>query len=325
MRAFRWVSATDVDGAVAVAAIDPGACYLAGGTNLVDLMRRDVHRPSTVIDISRLPLGRVDRAPDGGLRIGALVRMGNLLAHPVVRARYPALARAVLATASGQLRTMATVGGNLLQRSRCPYYLDVAARCNRREPGAGCDAIGADHPGAILAAGEHCVDTHASDLAVALLALDAVVVVQGVAGTRRVPLGALHRLPGAAPHRATVLDHGDLVTAVEVPAAGTALNCFRSVRHRASFATAQVSVAAALTVRDGVVSRVRLALGGVAPTPWRARTAERLLLGAPATDPSFRAAATAELAPAPAGYRAGLAGRMVVAALHELTAGPDAR
>jgi xanthine dehydrogenase YagS FAD-binding subunit len=324
VRPFDYVSAPDVDTAVRAIAERPGAKLLGGGTNLVDLMRQDVERPTTVVDISGVPLTAVDDLADGGLRIGALVRNSRLAAHPAVRSRFPVLAQALLSGASGQLRNMATVGGNLLQRTRCLYFVDGAAACNKREPGSGCDAIGGFHRGnAVLGTSEHCVATHPSDMAVALAALDAVVEVQSVRGTRRIPLVELHRLPGDTPHVETVLDADELIVAVEVPPA-PAPSRYRKVRDRASFAFALVSVAAALEVRDGSVAVARVALGGVATKPWRAYEAERVLTGAPATVETFRAAAEAELAQAgglPGNeFKIELARRTMVAVLGQLLA-----
>jgi xanthine dehydrogenase YagS FAD-binding subunit len=323
VRAFGYVSAPDLP--TALDAVAAGARPLAGGTNLVDLMRDDVERPETLVDVTAVPLAGVDELQgSGGLRIGAMVRNSHLAADRLVRARYPVLAEALLAGASGQLRNMATVGGNLLQRTRCPYFRDHAAACNKREPGTGCAAIGGIHRGsAVLGTSEHCIAAHPSDMAVALVALDAVVEVQSVRGTRRIPLAELHRPPGDTPHVETGLLADELITAVELPAlpvAGTSR--YRKVRDRASFAFALVSVAAALQVRDGEVADVRLALGGVATTPWRAREAERLLLGAPAAEETFRRAAAAELAPAVArpqnAFKIELVQRTVVATLRQL-------
>jgi xanthine dehydrogenase YagS FAD-binding subunit len=324
VRSFAYLRAPDVDGAVQ--ALAAGAKPLGGGTNLVDLMRQDIERPDTVVDISRLPLTGVEELPGGGLRIGALVRNGPLAAHPMVRTRYPVLAQAVLSGASGQLRNMATVGGNLLQRTRCLYFVDATAACNKREPGSGCAAAGGFHrAGAVLGASEHCIATHPSDMAVALAALDAVVEVRSVRGTRRVPLVELHELPGDTPHRETVLEADELITAVELPAPVTARSAYRKVRDRASFAFALVSVAAALDVRDGTVAAVRVALGGVAAKPWRALEAERVLTGGPATEEAFRAAAEAELAGAvghPGNeFKIELARRTIVATLRDLAMG----
>jgi xanthine dehydrogenase YagS FAD-binding subunit len=324
MRPFAYVSAPDVETAVRTIAAEPGAKFLGGGTNLVDLMRADVERPATVVDISALPLTGVDELGDGTLRIGALVRNSHLAAHPLVRSRYPVLAQAILSGASGQLRNMATVGGNLLQRTRCFYFYDGAAACNKRVPGSGCDAAGGFHRGtAVLGTSESCIAAHPSDMAVALAALDAVVEVESVRGTRRLPLDQLYRLPGDTPHVETDLAADELITAVELPAAPVAATSrYRKVRDRASYAFALVSVAAALDVRDGEITDVRLALGGVAPKPWRAHEAERALLGAPPTDESFRMAAAAELAPAVGRpeneFKIELAQRTIVATLRQL-------
>jgi len=324
VRPFSYVSAPDVATAVRAISDAPGAKLLGGGTNLVDLMRQDVERPTTLVDISGVPLTGVEELADGGLRIGALVRNSALAAHPVVRARFPVLSQALLSGASGQLRNMATVGGNLLQRTRCLYFVDATAACNKREPGSGCAAAGGFHrAGAVLGASEHCIATHPSDMAVALAALDAVVEVESVRGTRRVPLVELHRLPGDTPHRETDLEPDELITAVEVPAStAAATSRYRKVRDRASFAFALVSVAAALDVQDGAVAAVRIALGGVAAKPWRAYEAERVLTGARATEAAFREAAEAELAGAvglPGNeFKIELARRTIVATLRQL-------
>jgi xanthine dehydrogenase YagS FAD-binding subunit len=322
VRPFAYVSAPDLP--TALDALAAGARPLGGGTNLVDLMREDVERPETLVDVTALPLAGVEELPGGGLRIGALVRNSHLAADRRVRAGYPVLAQALLSGASGQLRNMATVGGNLLQRTRCPYFRDRAAPCNKREPGTGCAAIDGFHRGtAVLGGSEHCIAAHPSDMAVALAALDAVVEVQSVRGTRRIPLVELHRLPGETPHVETELAADELITAVELaPAPVARTSRYRKVRDRASFAFALVSVAAALDVRDGEVVDVRLALGGVAAKPWRAYEAERLLLGAPAGEESFRRAAAAELAPAVGrpqnAFKIDLAQRTVVATLRQL-------
>ncbi len=323
MRPFGYVSAPDLTTALDVVAA--GARPLGGGTNLVDLMREDVERPETLVDLTRLPLTDIEELQEsGGLRIGALVRNGHLAAHRLVRSRYPVLTQALLSGASGQLRAMATVGGNLLQRTRCPYFRDLSADCNKREPGTGCAALGGVHRAtAVLGTSEHCIAAHASDMAVALVALDAVVVLESVRGARRVPVAQLHRLPGDTPHVETDLAPDELITAVELPPAPVARTSrYRKVRDRASFAFALVSVAAALEVQDGEVTDVRIALGGVAPRPWRASEAEGLLLGAPATEESFRRAAAAELAPAVGRpqneFKIELTQRAVVAVLRQL-------
>ncbi|WP_431046272.1 FAD binding domain-containing protein [Streptomyces sp. P1-3] len=300
MKAFRYERAADPAAAVATLRAYPTARYLAGGTNLVDLMKLGVERPELLIDITGLPYGGVRPAPGGGLLIGATVTNSELAADPAVRLRYPLLAQALLSGASGQLRNAATVAGNLLQRTRCLYFQDTGKPCNKRAPGTGCPAReGVHRELAVLGASEHCVATHPSDMAVALAALDADVHVLGPDGPRTVPLDELHRLPGDHPDRDTELAHGDLITHIELPDVPEAANsAYRKVRDRASYSFALVSAAAALEVVDGAVRRVRLAFGGVAHKPWRARTAERRLLGGPATEQAYAAAVDAELAPA---------------------------
>ncbi|MEV5410827.1 xanthine dehydrogenase family protein subunit M [Thermopolyspora sp. NPDC052614] len=326
MRPFAYVKPADVEAAVRAAG-EPGAKYLGGGTNLVDLMREGIERPDTVVDVTGLPLDGVETSPGGGLRIGALVRNSALAADRLVRARYPVVSQALLSGASGQLRNMATVGGNLLQRTRCPYFYDHASACNKREPGSGCDALEGFNRGcAILGVSGSCIAAHPSDMCVALAALDAVVEVRGPDGTRRVPLADLYRLPGDTPQVETTLAAADLITAVELPPAPIAANSrYRKVRDRASYAFALVSVAAALEVRDGTVTGVRLALGGVAPKPWRAREAERVLLGGPAHEAAFRRAAEAELAAATVregnAFKTGLAVATITATLRDLNEG----
>ena len=323
MRPFAYVKPVDVEAAV-LAAAEPGAKFLGGGTNLVDLMREGIEQPDTVVDVTGLPLDTVEDLPGGGLRIGALVRNSALAADRRVRTRYPMLSQALVSGASGQLRNMATVGGNLLQRTRCPYFYDAASACNKREPGSGCDALDGFNRGcAILGVSQSCIATHPSDMCVALAALDAVVEVRGTDGTRRVPLTDLHRLPGATPQIETELAPGDLIAAVELPPPVAANSRYRKVRDRASFAFALVSVAAALQVRDGTVTEARLALGGVAPKPWRAREAERLLVAGPADEAAFRRAAEAELASAAVrqgnAFKVALARSTIVATLRELS------
>src|ERR1700730_4442203 len=300
MNPFRYERASDAPSAVALLAQEPGGVFLAGGTNLVDHLRLGGRQPDLLIDITHLPYDRIEPLPDGGVRIGALVRNADLAADRTIRARYPGLAQALLAGASGQLRNLATVGGNLLQRTRCVYFQDISKPCNKREPGSGCPAReGFNRELAILGTSPACIATHPSDMAVALVALDALVRTVGPAGERTIPLVDLHRLPGDAPERDTVLAHGELITAVDLPPLGTASHsCYRKVRDRASFAFALVSVAAALDVADGVVRDARIALGGVAPKPWRAWKAETALRGAPASEETFRQAAEAELADA---------------------------
>ena len=300
MNPFRYERASDASSAVALLAQAPDGAFLAGGTNLVDHLKLGVRQPDLLVDITHLPFDRIEPLPDGGVRIGALVRNSDLAAEPTIRTRYPLLAQALLAGASGQLRNLATTGGNLLQRTRCVYFQDVTKPCNKREPGSGCPAREGYHRElAILGASEACIATHPSDLAVALAALDARVRVLGQAGERTIPLVDLHRLPGDEPERDTALAHGELITAVDLPPLAFATRSrYRKVRDRASYAFALVSVAAALDVADGVVRDVRLALGGVAHKPRRAWKAEAALRGAPATEETFRRAAEAELADA---------------------------
>jgi xanthine dehydrogenase YagS FAD-binding subunit len=336
MRPFAYARARDAQDAVAQ--FQPGAMYLGGGTNLVDLMRLGVAEPVYLVDVSRLGGDRIEPS-GGGLLIGAAVRNSDLAAHAAVRERYPMLARAVLSGASGQVRNMATVGGNLLQRTRCPYFQDVSKPCNKRDPGSGCPAVHGDHRNlAILghsapgpsAPGSSapgpatvCVATHPSDMAVALAALGALVHVTGPDGSRVVPMPGLHRLPGAEPDRDTVLQPGELITAVELPPPPPGASNYRKVRERASFAFALVSVAAVLDVgQDRVIRGCRLALGGVAHVPWRASRAEAALIGAPATPEEFIRAADAELSearPLPRnGYKVTLARNLIPAVLQEL-------
>jgi len=324
VRPFRYEQAVNASGAVAALAEAPTAMFLGGGTNLVDLMRLGVARPEALVDVSRLPFDRIEELPGGGLRIGATVRNSDLAADRRVRERYPVLAQALLAGASGQLRNVATTGGNLLQRTRCAYFQDVTKPCNKREPGSGCPAREGEHRNlAILGQSEACVATHPSDLAVALAALDAVVHVQGPSGSRTIPMPGLHRLPGDEPQRDTVLEHSELITAVELPRLDFAVRSrYCKVRDRASFAFAVVSVAAVLDVGDGVVRDVRLALGGIAHVPWRAVKAEAALRGAPATTESFAQAAETELAEARPlrdnGFKLVLARNVLVRTLAEL-------
>jgi xanthine dehydrogenase YagS FAD-binding subunit len=298
MKTFEYRAADDV--ATAVAALPPGGSFLAGGTNLIDLMKLGVATPDVLVDVNRLPLHDVEALPGGGLRIGAGVRNSDLAADPRVRRDYPVLSQALLAGASGQLRNMATTGGNLLQRTRCRYFTDITKPCNKHAPGSGCPARDGDHRNlAILGGSPSCIATHPSDMAVALAALDAIVRVTGPAGERSIPVTDLHRLPGDDPARDTVLEHGDLITAVDLPAMPLARTSrYRKVRDRASFAFAVAAVAAALDVSGGVVRDVRLAFGAVAHKPWRAYAAEQALRGRPATRESFLAAADAELAAA---------------------------
>ncbi|WP_405809463.1 xanthine dehydrogenase family protein subunit M [Streptomyces sp. NBC_00210] len=325
MREFGYERVLDVSGALALLGADPDARFLGGGTNLVDLMKAGVERPALLVDVRQLPLDGVEFTPDGGLRIGATVTNSDLAAHPDVRRHYPALAQAVLAGASGQLRNMATVGGNLLQRTRCGYFTDLSKPCNKRAPGSGCPALmGEHHNHAILGASEHCVATHPSDMAVALAAFDAVISYETADGPGELPFPQFYLPVGDTPQIETALPPGALITGVTLPPAPVAAHSrYRKVRERASYAFAIGSIAAALDVHDDVVREVRLAFGAVASRPWRARTAERVLTGGPASAEAFAAAADAELAAAEAlpenGYKVTLMRNLVVAVLTELT------
>lgn len=305
MRPFGYQRAARAPEAVATVAASPRACFLAGGTNLVDLMKLGVAAPELLVDVRALPeCTGVEHLEDGGLRIGAAVTNSDLAVHPVVRRHFPLLSQALLSGASGQLRNQATVGGNLLQRTRCLYFQDVSKPCNKRDPGSGCPAREGDHRSlAILGTSPACIATHPSDMAVALAALDAVVHVQEPAGSRAIPLAEFYRLPGEDPTRETTLTHGALITAVEVPPLRSGhpsgyRSAYRKVRDRASFAFALVSVGAAIQVSDGLITDLHLALGGIAPVPWRARRAEAALLGQPPTVDNFRRASEQELADA---------------------------
>lgn len=297
MKPFAYVRAGSLAEAADAYASHPGARYLGGGTNLVDLMKLGVEEPTALIDLTRLPMDAVTELPDGSLRVGALVRNSDLAAHPRVREHYPALSQALLAGASGQLRNAATTGGNLLQRTRCPYFQDVSKPCNKREPGSGCGALAGIHRDhAVLGHSEHCVATHPSDMAVALAALDAQVELYGLAGVRRVPAAEFHRLPGDHPERDTVVEPGELVTAVLLPAATAGVpSAYRKARDRASYAFALASVAVALKVTDGVVAHAGIAFGGLAHRPWRARRAEEALLGVAPTEAACERAVGLEL------------------------------
>jgi xanthine dehydrogenase YagS FAD-binding subunit len=327
VREFRYERAGDAAAAVALLAGEPDGAFLGGGTNLVDLMKLGVATPDVLVDVRTLTSREVIDAPGGGLRIGAGVPNAELAADRRVRESWPALAQALLAGASGQLRNRATTAGNLLQRTRCTYFTDVTRPCNKRSPGSGCGALEGHHRnhavlGQTIDGPGTCVATHPSDMAVALAALDATVHVLGPDGERSIPIGELHRLPGEDPTRDTTLRHGELITAVDVPPLGMPSR-YRKVRDRASFAFALVSVAAAVRVEDGVVADVRLALGGVAHKPWRASAAEEALRGRPATEASFAAAADAELAAATPlrdnAYKVPMARNVVVRTLIDLT------
>lgn len=326
MREFVYLRPGAPEEAVQLLADRPGARFLAGGTNLVDLMKLGVEEPRLLVDLGRLALGDVVPTADGGLRVGALVPNADLAADPLVRAAYPVLSQALLSGASGQLRNRATTAGNLLQRTRCLYFQDVTKPCNKRRPGSGCPAREGVHRDlAVLGASEHCVATHPSDLAVALAALDATVETVGPDGARTLPVTDLHRLPGDRPHEEHRLVPGELITAVALPPpVPDAVSAYRKVRDRASFAFALASAAGVLAVRGGRVAHVALAFGGLAPKPWRARVAEQRLAGAPADEPSFLAAVEAELAAARPlrdnAYKVPLARNLAVRLLCDLAA-----
>jgi xanthine dehydrogenase YagS FAD-binding subunit len=324
---FEYHRASSVDDAITAVADRPDAVFLAGGTNLVDHMKLGIVAPGLVVDVGHLPLTDVDQMPEGTLRIGADVRNSDLAAHPIVRSRYPVLARALLAGASGQLRNLATTAGNLLQRTRCVYFQDVTTPCNKRSPGSGCSAIGGYvRYHAILGASEHCVAVHPSDMAVAMAALDADVLYVDQDGEHRLPLNDFHRLPGDRPDQDTTLPKGALVVAVKLPLPPDgARSTYRKVRDRASYAFALTSVAAELVTDDGTITSARIALGGVAHKPWRARDAERALVGHAATVEVFRAAAEAELRqakPLPGNeFKVELTKRAIIATLSSLAEG----
>src|SRR4030088_1961159 len=284
MKSFDYVRPPPTPAAVPAAA-EPGAAYLAAGTNLLDLMKGGVTGPSRLVDVTRLPgLDRIEQLPDGGIRIGALVRNSDLAHDPGFAKSYPAVAEALLSGASAQLRNAATVGGNLLQRTRCGYFYDVASACNKREPGAGCDARnGENRLHAVLGWSEACIATHPSDFCVPLVALDAVAEIEGRTGRREVAVEAPHRLPGDTPEQDSVLEPGDLIVALRLPAQARKFappTRYLKIRERTSFAFAVVSAAAALRIEKGTIRDTRLALGGVAAKPWRARAAEKILTGA---------------------------------------------
>jgi xanthine dehydrogenase YagS FAD-binding subunit len=319
VKPFTYVRPADARAAIAAAG-DGGASFLAGGTTLVDLMRLEVMTPSAVVDLSPLPLTQIERAGDG-LRIGAMTRNSAVATHPLVVERYPLLAQALLAGASQQVRNMATVGGNLLQRTRCPYFRDLAVACNKRAPGSGCSAIdGYTRSHAILGTSESCIATHPSDMCVALAALDAVVHTRGAGRERAIPFGEFHTLPGDHPEIESALEPGELVTHIELPASPFAAHAhYVKVRDRAAFAFALASAAVGLDVADGKIRAARIALGGVATRPWRAAEAEQALIGQAPNRASFeRAAVAAIVDPKPRrdnAFKVALAKRTIVRAL----------
>ena len=324
MKLFDYARADSIGTATRDGAV-PGARFIAGGTNLLDLMKLQVETPDTLVDISRLDLGEIEEREDGGLTIGALVPNSDLAADARVIERYPVLARALLAGASGQLRNKASTGGNLLQRTRCYYFYDPATPCNKREPGSGCSAIGGENRIlAILGTSDQCIATHPSDMAVAMRALEAVIVTQKPDGDRRrIAIGEFYRLPGSTPEIETALEPGELITHVELPPAPEGNQTYRKVRDRASYAFALVSVAGIVAVEDGRIASARLAFGGLGPMPWRNEAVEATLIGQEPTDAAFHAAAVALLADAKGygsnDFKIPLTRRTLIATLRELT------
>ncbi|MBF2005331.1 MAG: xanthine dehydrogenase family protein subunit M [Chlorogloeopsis fritschii C42_A2020_084] len=293
MNNFTYTRATSVKDAAQRASTDQNAMFIAGGTNLVDRLKVFLDEPSQLIDISRLQMQRIERTANGGLRLGALVTNTAVADYPDIRRDYPMLSRAILSGASQQIRNMATVGGNLLQRTRCPYYYDTAFPCNKRQPGSGCPALtGINRMHAILGASEQCLAVHPSDMCIALAALDALVEVEGTKGKRQIPFTDFHRLPGNTPQRDTNLEPGELITAVVLPPIPFAKSgVYLKLRDRASYAFALISVAAAVDLEGERIKDVRLAIGGVAHKPWRATEAEKFLIGKPVNTETFQQAA----------------------------------
>ena len=324
---FQYTRPSDVADAVRQIAAEPGAKFIAGGTNLIDLMKEDVERPSRLIDISRLPLKKVETTADGGLRIGALVPNSDLAYHPLVEQRYPVLASAILAGASAQLRNMASTGGNLLQRTRCYYFYDTATPCNKREPGSGCSAIkGINRMHAILGTSDACIATHPSDMCVALAMLEAKVHATGPGGERTIAFADFHRLPGDTPQRDTNLRPDEVITAIELPAQGFAKNyTYLKIRDRLSYAFALVSVAVGLELDGNTIRQARFALGGVAHKPWRDAAAEAAVNGQPANRATFTRAADLLLGDAKGfahnAFKIDLARRAIVRALTQAARG----
>jgi xanthine dehydrogenase YagS FAD-binding subunit len=325
MRPLSYARVADVEAAIATVSESPDGAFLAGGTTEVDLVRQNVLRPALLVDINDLPMNRVEDLPGGGLRIGALARMSDVAQARGVLDRFPVISQALLLGASAQLRNMASMGGNLCQRVRCSYFRDATSACNKRDPGSGCAALhGFNRGHAILGTSDHCIATHPSDAAVALVALDAVVHTRGPHGERAIAIDDFFLLPGDTPEREHPLEHGELITAIEVPAAPIARrSAYLKFRDRESYEFALVSVAAAVRVEDGALADVRLAMGGVGTKPWRARRAEASLLGGPAAQAAYAAAAAEELAGARPqalnAFKVELAQRAIVRALTTLT------
>ena len=323
MHPFAYARASRPEEAIAAVSPEPGAAFLAGGTTMLDLMKLDVLTPTRLVDVNAVPLSAVEPIP-GGLRIGALARMSDVAAHPDVARGFPVISEALLNSASPQLRNMASIGGNVLQRTRCSYFRDLSSRCNKRQPGSGCDALeGMNRMHAILGTSDACIATHASDLAVALVALDATLRVRGPGGDRSIRLVEFYALPGQTPQVENTLQHGEMILAVDVPATPLASRShYLKVRDRASYEFALVSVAACLRVEGGRVAESRIALGGVGTRPWRSPEAEAALLGQPASPETYARAAKAALADAKLrphnGFKKELAGRTIVRALDTL-------
>ncbi|HEY6187276.1 MAG TPA: xanthine dehydrogenase family protein subunit M [Pyrinomonadaceae bacterium] len=322
MRPFKYVRASNADEAARAVTLNPQAKFLAGGTNILDLMKEDVERPNELVDVTRLKLGEIKAAPGGGLTIGALAKNTDTANHPTIRRNYPLLTQAIVAGASGQLRNMATNGGNLMQRTRCQYFYDTAMPCNKREPGTGCGALeGLNRIHAIFGWSEKCVATYPGDMANALYALEALVMVRDASGRERtIPINEFHRLPGDTPERDNNLQHGELITAIELPKSPFAKNSYYlKVRDRASYAFALVAVAAALELDGGRIKQARVVLGGVAHKPWRSPEAEAALAGRNASEESFSQAARAALKDAKPlahnAYKVELGQRAIVRAL----------
>jgi len=323
MRQFSYKQAADEKAAVAAVVSKTQTAYLAGGTTLIDLMKLNVQTPGTLVDITSLPLTKIE-THDSGVRIGAMASNSDVAHNPIIRQRYPVLSEALLSGASPQLRNMATVGGNLMQRTRCYYFRDTSMACNKREPGSGCPAIeGYNRIHAILGESPHCIATHPSDMCVALVALDAIVRTRGPRGERSIPIADFHLLPGEHPERETVLEHGELIAAVDLPPSPfAARSYYLKVRDRASYAFALVSAAVALEVRDSVIHSARVVLGGVAPKPWRAYEAEKVLVGKSLGETTYQAAADSSVHGAKQykhnAFKVEMAKRTVVRALSKL-------
>ncbi len=324
MKLFTYKQADNISEAIEAASTETISKFIGGGTNLVDLMRENIEQPDTVIDVTHLPLTDVEELGDGSIKIGALVRNSHLAANKVIREKFPVLSQAILNGASGQLRNMATTGGNIMQRTRCYYFYDETARCNKRNPGSGCDAIGGyNRIHAILGTSDACIATHPSDMCVAMAMLDAKIIVEGKNGEREIAFTDFHKLPGETPNIETVLQQGELITAVVIPSQDFIKNSlYRKVRDRASYAFALVSVAAALEVENNKIKNVRIALGGVAHKPWRAFKAENYLMNKEATEKNFMSGVEEELKDAKGfehnSFKIELAKRTIVAVLNEL-------